>query len=652
MRNTTLIIAGLICLYIPLHAQEQSHGWQEKPVIHQLPAEFAKESAVIIELNTLIKYEDGDDNQLWMYRTSHRIIKVLDEKGVENFNKMTVPLYPGESTQTIKARTILPDGTVKEIAQDKMKEMKGENGGTEIVFAMEGVEKNAEVELQVTYKKQPVFFGKETFQYLIPVVEGTFELTAPSRLKFEEKGYNGFPTVSDTLIDNTRHIFAKKGSITALEKEEYSFEDASRMKAEYKLSYLPEKNAQVRTFTWQELVEKLYANTYKISDKEQKAVENYVNSIGIREGESEEEKIQKIESAIKSGITINKDIDPEKAGRMDYVIANKATSENGMVRLFASCFTAAGVKNEFGMTTNHNDNLFDAGFENWNELDEYLFYFPGTKKFLSPTEIYFRYPFTSLNVLGNKGVFCKMTTIGDITNAISDIRTIAPRPVTESRSDVRATVTFDQDMEPTADVTYSYTGYCAMGLREVALLLPKDKLKDLVSNIISMAVKPENMIKYGIAGEAFENYYTAKPLEFSATIKASQLVEKAGPKYIFRLGDLIGRQSELYQKSERKLPVDMPYSHSLNRTLTVSIPDGYTVVNPEVIKMKTEIKEESGTVTTGFASDYKLEGNQLIVNITEFYSQLHFPVSDYEPFRKVINASADFNKVSIILTKK
>lgn len=129
-------------------------------------------------------------------------------------------------------------------------------------------------------------------------------------------------------------------------------------------------------------------------------------------------------------------------------------------------------------------------------------------------------------------------------------------------------------------------------------------------------------------------------------------MEKAGPKYIFRLGDLIGRQSELYQKSERKLPVDMPYSHSLNRTLTVSIPDGYTVVNPEVIKMKTEIKEESGTVTTGFASDYKLEGNQLIVNITEFYSQLHFPVSDYEPFRKVINASADFNKVSIILTKK
>ena len=647
-----MIVAGIICTYLSSSAQDLSTGWQINPVIHQVPAEFAKESAVIIELNSILKYEDGDDNQLWMYRTSHRIIKVLDEKGVENFNKMTVPLYTGESTQTIKARTILPDGKVKDITPDKMKEMKGENGGTEIVFAMEGVEKNAEVEMLVTYKKQPVFFGKETFQYLVPVLKATFALSSPARLKFEEKGYNGYPSVSDTLIDNTRYLFANKDNIPALAKEEYSFEDASRMKAEYKLSYLPEKNAQVRTFTWQELVEKLYSNTYKISDKEQKAVENYVKSIGLKGGESEEEKIQKIENAIKSGISINKELDPEKANRLDYVISNKASSENGIVKLFAACFTSAGVKNEFGMTSNHNDNTFDVTFENWNELDDYLFYFPGTKKFLSPIDIYYRYPFTSTEVLGNKGVFCKMTTLGDVTSAISDIRSIPPRPVSESRSDIRASVTFDQEMDPTADVTYSFTGYCAMGVRELALLLPKDKLKDLVNNIITLAGKPENMVKYSIAGEAFENYYLGKPLEFNATIKASQLVEKAGPKYIFRVGDLIGRQSELYQNSERKLPVDMPYSHSLNRLLAITIPEGYTVANPEVIKMKTEFKDETGTVTTAFTSDYKLEGNVLTVNITEFYSQLHFAVSDYEAFRKVINAAADFNKVSIVLAKK
>ena len=81
------------------------------------------------------------------------------------------------------------------------------------------------------------------------------------------------------------------------------------------------------------------------------------------------------------------------------------------------------------------------------------------------------------------------------------------------------------------------------------------------------------------------------------------------------------------------------------------IPEGYKILNPETIKMSTEFKDESGTVTTAFYSDYKIESNKLTVNISEFYSQLHFSVSEYEPFRKVINSSADFNKVNLVMGK-
>ena len=144
--------------------------------MHTVPAEFAGEPAVLIEHNAKVRYSDEPDNSLWVYKTNHRIIKVLDEKGIESFNKMTVSIVPGEEMQTLKARTILPNGTINEVAKEKMKVMKGDDGNDEIVFAMDGVEKNAELELLIYYKKPAVLFGRETFQFMIPVVHATVEL--------------------------------------------------------------------------------------------------------------------------------------------------------------------------------------------------------------------------------------------------------------------------------------------------------------------------------------------------------------------------------------------------------------------------------------------------------------------------------------------
>ena len=54
----------------------------------------------------------------------------------------------------------------------------------------------------------------------------------------------------------------------------------------------------------------------------------------------------------------------------------------------------------------------------------------------------------------------------------------------------------------------------------------------------------------------------------------------------------------------------------------------------------------------GFTSDYKVEGNTIKVHIMEQYRRIFLPVADYDNFRKVINSSADFNKVVLVLEKK
>jgi hypothetical protein len=60
---------------------------------------------------------------------------------------------------------------------------------------------------------------------------------------------------------------------------------------------------------------------------------------------------------------------------------------------------------------------------------------------------------------------------------------------------------------------------------------------------------------------------------------------------------------------------------------------------------------ENGQVTMGFSSEYKLEGNRLKVHVMEQYRRVTYPLSEYEDFKKVINASADFNKIVLVLEK-
>jgi hypothetical protein len=53
-----------------------------------------------------------------------------------------------------------------------------------------------------------------------------------------------------------------------------------------------------------------------------------------------------------------------------------------------------------------------------------------------------------------------------------------------------------------------------------------------------------------------------------------------------------------------------------------------------------------------FVSNYTLEGQTLTVTINEYYKQLYAPLERYEDYRKVVNAAADFNKVTLVLEKK
>lgn len=645
-----LLSLALCCLICTVNAQYSLPvKWEANPKLHRIPKEFIKESALFVLDGRYIEYKQEGDNT-YVYRTMHRIIKVIDDKGIESFNTIEVLIGQNE-IEGLQARTILADGSVKEVPKDRMKRSKNEQGQESYLFAMEGVEKNAEIELMYREKKAFSTFGGEQLQFSIPTVKAEFMLVIPDGVRFETKGYNGFPSATDSIIDGKHFYYATANNIPALEDEQYSNREAFLMNIAYRMSYIDKENADVRLFTWNDLAKRLYNNYYKITDKNKRVIEKYIKSIGVSDNDNDEQKIKKIEDAMKSNIIMSDDINDESYLEFEKVIDKKLTTESGFIALFLACLQVAGIEHEYGLTSNRFTEPLDEKFENWNSLDLPVVYFPKLKKYMSVTAIFYRMPFIPTAAAGNKGVFLKTATLGGMTSAVASIRKIPFMPLAASNNNIIADVKFSEEMTPIVDIKVTFDGYSANGIREGFIYVPKDKEKELVQSIVNVASAPENIKSYKVENTALSNYYDNKPLNVLASVESSQLMEKAGPKYLFKLGDIIGRQVEMYQEKERKLPIDIVFPHSLLRTITLNIPDGYKVSNTETIKINVEHKASSGESTMGFISDYKIEGKKITITINEFYGQVNYPASDIGIFKKVINAAADFNKVVLVLEK-
>lgn len=628
-----------------VHAQ--NYAWDAKPVLHAVPDAYKKESAVFILDKRHIKYAvDPAKEDIEVYRTIHRIIRLLDDKGVEYFNKMTIGAAAGAEIQNVQGRTIKANGKVVSLDKAQIKTNKDEQGTLQYHLAFEGVEKGDEVEMFYTEKRPFAIFGTEMMQFSLPVAKAKFQLEVPAHLRFESKGYNGFPATKDTTAGNVNYYTAEQSDIDALEEEEYSDLTPALQRMEYKLAF--SGNSEVRLYTWNDLAKRIYEIAYTFNDKELKAAEKFLAPLNLK-NLAEEEKIKTIEEAIKKEIVVNDELQDDSYRYLTTILEKKTAGETGMLRLHTACFKAAGIQHEVGLTSNRFQFPVDDKFENWNKLDIYLVYFPKTKEYLMPAAGTLRYPAIPAAARENKGVFCKVTTVGNLTSAIASLRSIAALPLEESANNIEADVSFDAEtMEPEIKFRHLFKGYNAFSIREAVTFIPKDKEKDLALSLVGITENPDDLLSFTFKNKGLEHYSDNKPVEMESKVKADPLMEKAGNKWLFKVGDVIGRQAEMYQDKKRKLAINMPYAHSLVRDITLNIPEGYKVSNPEAVRIAVSDKEKS----MSFVSDYTLEGSKMVIHINEFYSRSSYPISEIDAFRKVINAAADFNKVTLVMEKK
>ncbi|HMK24868.1 MAG TPA: DUF3857 domain-containing protein [Chitinophagaceae bacterium] len=642
-------LAGLINL-----AQSQGiirETWEEKPVLHKVDKKLNEESAIIILDKRRVEYID-EKEEVVVYKTLHRIVHINDDKGIESFNRVYLPVSNNSDIVDIKARTILSNGKIIEVSKNNIKDLKEEDDRVYKIFAMEGLEKNCEVEFYYTYKKDMGFFGNEILQGKSPVLEAKLELVGPNRLIFEMKSFNTATKPRDTILNEKRWITVAEKDIPGAEDEKYCALDANLKRFEFKLAYNTSRKTNDRLLTWDELAKRIYQNYTNYSDKEIKKVNDLVSDMKVKNLANETEKIVAVENYIKTNFATREDIGGDDAENLEKVIKSKLASYLGIVRLYGAIFQQLNIQYEFVLTADRTKYSIDKNFENWNNCDNPVLYFPAVKKFMAPTLSEFRLPWIDPNWGNANAFFCKSTTIGNFTTAFGEVKMIPLEDYTKSVINTEADIQLNESADTLiVNISQIYSGYAASTYKAIFTFSPDETKKLVTKEMIKFGTNSENLVSSKMENADFESYHDNKPFILSATVKASELVEKAGNKTIIKIGDIIGPQVEMYQEKPRQFPMNLDFPHILERKINFTIPDGYIVKNLDDLKIS-HTYQENGQTTMGFNSSYQVAGNIVKITVLEEYRRTYYPLSQFEDFKTVINAAADFNKVALVLEKK
>ena len=648
------LVIGLLS-FQQLYSQNSNierETWADKPTIHTIDNKYSKETAVVLYDNRRIEFIDEAKGELAEYYTLHRIIHINDDRGIESFNKIYLGFSETSDVVDVKARTILPGGKIIELDKNNIKDLKEENGNVYKIFALDGLEKGCEIEFLYTFKRSTSFFGREDVQEAIPILQTTFKVIGPERLRFEIKPYNFSLTPTDTVVNGKRTALCIVKGTEGAEDEKYAFYDANLKRVEFRLSYNDVARKGERLFTWNEMAKRAFTVYTYYTDKEYNKVTEIAKNNGWDKIDGEVPKIIAVENYVKKTYSYNEEERDDNANKLESVLKNKIGGTVGIVRLYAAIYQYLGIKYQFVLTGNRSKYVIDRAFENWNNCDYPLFYFPAESKFIAPTRPDYRNPWVFPSWGDTNGLFCKSISVGSITTAIAEIKPIVLEDYNKSYDNIDSKIEMNKNLDSlTIDARQSFAGYPAVDMRDAFNYANNEQKTTFIKELAKTVSNTDHILSSEVLNKEFEDANTNVPVVLHTQTKSDALIEQAGDKLLVKIGLAIGPQVEMYQEKPRQEPIDIDFGHVEERKIDFVIPDGYTVTNPNDLKIEQTFKD-NGELTMGFVSSYEIKGNILSIHIMEEYRKPFYPLEQFDQFRKIINASSDFNKVVLVLAKK
>ena len=649
-KNTLAVLTLLLCVTsMTVTAQElyyADYDWDTDPKAYQ--AETSVDGELVLKNKRAVEFEFVGE-AFYEFFLHHKKIYVNSDEAIERNNRVYLPTADVEEVLIQKARVITSKGKVIELDEDDILEAKDEENRQSFrYFAFEGVDKGSCIEYFFLFKKYPEFRGTRVIlQSDRDARNVSFDLISPGFLKPKVKSYNGLPEMEqDTTISEKFRFFVEMAEVPKLEEEILAPFRPNLMNVKYKLDRNISENRELASFGF--AAENVYQNIYKKKSKSLvKKLKKLLKESDIAKKDDTVTKLRKLDDFIKQNFSID-DIPVQELSELDKVLEVKVANIRGALKLYTSLLEILDIDHQVVLTIDRNRMKFDPDFEAFCFLSDYILYFPDVDMYTSPSDISLRMGFVPAELTHNYGLFIKTVKLGEFTTGIGTVKYIEPIAYDKSDSNLYLDLDFTEAIdEPKVHLRTEASGYNAQFLQTYYNLLKEDQKKELVESMIksiSNEVTLENVSSENMNGIDFG----VKPMIASADYSSSDFIEKAGKKYLFKIGELIGPQMEMYQEEERKLNVESRFNRNYHREITFELPSDYKVSNLESLNMDI-FHEEDGDRTMSFTSSYTLEGNKVKVIVDEYYKDIETSLEDFESYRKVINAAADFNKIVLFL---
>lgn len=629
----------------------EKYDWDFNPVFEKVSSD-GQSAIVLKDLKAVEYFYDEDYNTLLQLYTVHNKIQVNTHEAVELYNKHYMPMNRVLGIEDLRVRVITSEN-VREIDEIDLKDYQGEDSYSSYkYFAIEGVEVGSQIEYIYTFKMLPQLEGsREFFQSDELKLNTEFHIFCENKMFFNTKSYNGFEEMTlDTAIAGKNHYFANIPKIEPLKPELYAPYRNSLMRVEYKLDYIQPAD-EVKLFTYEQLSNEL--NSYlqaNISKKEIKTLKRLSKDLNL-ETMSEFSKIRAIENYIKRNITIS-DTGGDELASLESILEKLVASQRGVIKLYVSLFDINDVNYRYGLTSDRSRVSMDPDFESYSFLENYVFYFPGVDKYMAPTETLYRLGFIPYNWSNNYGLLIKNVKLGETTAGIGDVQFIEPLAFDANEDILHVNVDFGEGFDNLSlDIERTLTGYNATFIQPIFELIPESETKIVVTELLNLSGKDVDLYDFKLKNASLDSFYLTPFIIQGMANTNSSFYDKAGDRYLFKIGEIIGEQVEMYQEEERKLPVENEFNRNYVRQISFDIPDGYNIRNLEDLNKSLSFEDQNGQDAMGFQSGYEVNGNTVTVKIHEFYKKLVLPIDQFGAFREIINAAADFNKKVLVFEK-
>lgn len=579
----------------------------------------------------------------------HKKVKVETHDAIDSYNKIYIPLNGVLEMLDISARFTSPDGKITVLSKSNIKKIENlENKGNYNSFVIEGVEVGGQIEYYYVLRKSFNPYGGYYVQDETPRAKVEVIFSYPDKLSYMYHYNNGFPefTTDKSKEGRTIERVDIKG-IAGVPEEKYAYYKPNLMSFDFTMSY-NRFNSLLRLYSWSKACDNIYRNTYELTKKEKSAIQKLLIVMAIIP-EGTESKVRQIENWIKKNFSVDKNFNDQPS--LVENIKLKQCNFTEISKLYIALFNELDIKFENVKTGDASVEPFRPDFNAFNYLDYTLFCFPEINKYLTPEDNSYRLGLIPNEFQGEYALYMKPIIYNESLKTLGyDVKKIPVQPCFENSDSLIINVTLDieNNILKTNTKRFMY-GDFARSFQSILHLMDEAKKKTLVESLFEMGQEQTDVLRIKYENSEPENI-AVKPLTWDLDLQSKSLIQVAGNDLLIKIGETIGRQSELYQETQRVFPIQIGILHDYYRLITVTIPEGYKVDNLQDLNMHVEMKTDNKTGCI-FTSEASLVNNTLTIKSKEYYLESNYPATRYEEFRKVINASADFNKKILLLRK-